>query len=98
MLVFVIKMALIIGHSQVKYFSEYVQDSKIKCLFSSGCMVEDLLTFPNSKEVISAASVSTILPVMSDLYMTRDGRSIPSFYRVLSYVFCYYALVSICIK
>ena len=34
MLVFVIKMALIIGHSQVKYFSEYVQDSKIKCLLS----------------------------------------------------------------
>ena len=33
-------MALIIGHSQVKYFSNYVQDRSTKCLCFSGCKVE----------------------------------------------------------
>ena len=51
-------MALIIGHSQLKYFSEYVQDNSIQCLFSSGCTVEELATFPSVKEAVPAASVS----------------------------------------
>ena len=51
-------MALIIRHSQLKYFSEYVQDSSIQCLFSSGCTVEELTTFPYAKEAVPAASVS----------------------------------------
>ena len=49
-------MALIIGHSQLKYFSEYVQDSSIQCLFSSGCTVEELATFPSVKVAVPAAS------------------------------------------
>ena len=51
-------MALIIGHSPLKYFSEYVQDNSIQCLFSSGCTVEELATFPSVKEAVPAASVS----------------------------------------
>ena len=39
-------MALKIGHSQVKYFSNSVQERSTKCLCFSGCKVEDLLTFP----------------------------------------------------
>ena len=58
-------MALIIGHSQVKYFNQYVQDNRIKCFYSSGCKVEDLLTFPTIQEVIPAASVSIDLPFHS---------------------------------
>ena len=61
-------MALIIGHSQVKYFNQYVQDNRIKCYYSSGCKVEDLLTFPTIQEVIPAASVSIDLPFHSILY------------------------------
>ena len=51
-------MASIIGQSQLKYFSEYVQDNSIQCLFSSGCTVEELATFPSVKEAEPAASVS----------------------------------------
>lgn len=54
-------MALIIGHSQVKYFNNYVQNSATKCLFFSGCKVEDLLTFPAVAAAIPAVSVSILL-------------------------------------
>ena len=51
-------MALIIGHSQVKYFSNYVQDRSTKCLCFSGCKVEDLLIFPAVMDAILTVSVS----------------------------------------
>ena len=53
-------MALILGHSQLKYFKNYVEDPSIQCFFSSGCTVEDLVTFPGVKEAIPAAKVINI--------------------------------------
>ena len=51
-------MALIIGDGQIKYFSKYVQDSRIQMYYSSGCRVEELVHLPAMKEAIPAASVS----------------------------------------
>lgn len=54
----VIIMALIVGHSQVKYFSNYVQDNSTMCLFYSGCKIEDLLTYPAVLDAVPVVSVS----------------------------------------
>ena len=54
----VLIMALIIGDGQIKYFSKYVQDSRIQMYYSSGCRVEELVHLPAMKEAIPAASVS----------------------------------------
>ena len=35
--------ALILGHSQVIYFHEYVTAEDIKCLSYSGCLIENVL-------------------------------------------------------
>ena len=65
-------MALIIGHSQVKYFKNYVQNSATKCLFFSGCKVGDLLTFPAVVAAIPTVSVSILL--YSSLYNLEQSR------------------------
>ena len=51
-------MALIIGHTQVKYFSNYVQDRSTKCLCFSECKGEDLLTFPALEDAIPTVPVN----------------------------------------
>ena len=36
--------SLILGHSKVKYFDQYVSTDDIQCLSYSGCTIEELLT------------------------------------------------------
>ena len=42
--------SLIVGHSQAKYFSDFVCLADIKCLSFSGCKIEDLLPMQGVKQ------------------------------------------------
>ena len=45
--------SLIIGHSQVKYFKNYVTLPGIICESYSGCKIEDLLQKPSVKSLVT---------------------------------------------
>ena len=62
--------ALIIGHSHLKYFHEYTNDSDTKVLSYSGCLVEDLLTFKDVKTEVKSSRVSYFY----SLYICRSRK------------------------
>ena len=49
---------LILRHSQVKYFPEYVSSEDIKCISDSGCLIEKLLDIPGASDEIKSKQVS----------------------------------------
>ena len=49
--------SLIIGHSQVKYFKNYVTLPGIICESYSGCKIEDLLQKPSVKSLVTEKQV-----------------------------------------
>ena len=49
---------LILGHSQVKYFHEYVSSEDIKCISDSGCLIVNLLYVPGASDEIKSKQVS----------------------------------------
>ena len=54
--------SLIVGHSQVKYFHEYVCLPDIKCLSFSGCQIEDLLPKPDVKQRWDISQIKKSIP------------------------------------
>ena len=58
LLFFFCKMALIIGHSQVKYLHEYIQDPRIVTLSYPGSRVDQL--WPKLEDIVPAFEVSTV--------------------------------------
>ena len=48
---------LIIGHSQVKYFENYLSVMNTKCEYYSGCLIEDLLKESSVKKLIPESQV-----------------------------------------
>lgn len=53
--------ALIIGHSHLKYYDNYIRDPKTKVISHSGCVVEDLLHFKDVRQEIASSGVSDFL-------------------------------------
>ena len=54
--------SLIVGHSQAKYFDEYVCLPDIKCLSFSGCEIEALLPLPGVKQRWDTSEVKKSIP------------------------------------
>lgn len=52
--------ALIIGHSHLKYYDNYIKDPKTKVISHSGCMVEDLFHFEDVRKEIASSGVSKL--------------------------------------
>ena len=66
-------MALIVGHSQAKYFHEYIEDSSIVTLSFPGFKIEQL--WPEIKDIVSSFQVNTFLYILIALhYVRRDVR------------------------
>lgn len=51
-------MALVFGHSQVKYLHEYVDSDKIVTLCFSGYTIPDLMDLDSVFEIVASMSVS----------------------------------------
>ena len=51
--------AIIIGHSQLRYFSNYISDPETFSVYDSGLRVEQLLSVPVISDSIKNVSVST---------------------------------------
>ena len=54
--------SLIVGHSQVIYFSDYVCLADIKCLSFSRCKIENLLPMPGVKQRLDTSQVKKSIP------------------------------------
>ena len=54
--------SLIVGHSQAKYFGEYVCLPDIKCLSFSGCEIENLLPPSGVKQKWDTSEVKKSIP------------------------------------
>ena len=51
---------VIIGHSQVKYFENYLNIPDTKCDHFSGCLIEHLLQESSVKTLISKSQVTVV--------------------------------------
>ena len=58
---------LIIGHSQVKYFENYISLMDTKCESFSGCLIEDLLKESSVKILIPETQVVAVLCGINNL-------------------------------
>ena len=66
---------LIVGHSQVKYFKNYVSLPDTECLSYCGCRIEDLLREPEVRRLIPESQVRLLfvyLNVISRFYCIAE--------------------------
>ena len=50
--------SVIIGHSHLKYFDEYIKDCSTEVISHRGCLVEELILFSDVKKAILECGVS----------------------------------------
>ena len=61
---------MIIGHSHLKYFDNYIKDESTKVITHSGCLVEELILFSDVRKAVSECGVCMfIIIIITILYL-----------------------------